>query len=312
MAHADPANGQIVAVGSTPMRLITIDPDGKGLRTLVAAAPNETLSDPAWSPDGNQIAYASQEPDGGSRIKVFDTRTGITRPVTEHRDPNEFDVDPGWTGDGSRVLFRRGPRFQSSDTTPYSLMQVAPDGSALEKHSNITLPRTTLHAAWSPDGTVAYANETTTFYSKLDGSADHDVMWFTTSQPSWSTDGNMIAVAREGVLLMVRDGVGWKIFQMIQSGDRVHSPDLSPDMKQHVYAQTNAAGADELKIAVHEGPRFLPLLQADGDSFTQPDWQPCVAGVTKSCTSSASVEPLNCPDATAVVISGRSTLSNVL
>jgi hypothetical protein len=152
----------------------------------------------------------------------------------------------------------------------------------------------------------------TTWYSKLDGTTNYSVMWFTSSQPSWSSDGNIIAVAREGVLLMVRDGLGWKVLQMVQSGDHVHSPDLSPDIKQHVYAQTNAAGADELKIAVHEGPKFLPLLKADGDSFTQPDWQPCVAGVTKSCTSNTPTEALNCADATAVVISGRSTLSDVL
>jgi Tol biopolymer transport system component len=311
-ARAASTNGQIVAVGSNPMRLVTIDPDGRGLRTLVAAAPNETLSDPAWSPDGNQIAYASQEPDWGSRIKVFDMTTGISRPVTEHTDANEFDVDPGWTGDGSRVLFRRGPRFQSSDTTPYAMMRVAPDGSGLERYSNITFPRTTLHAAWSPDGTVAYSDELTTWYSKLDGTTNYSVMWFTTSQPSWSSDGNIIAVARDGVLLMVRDGLGWKVHQMVQSGARVHSPDISPDIKQHVYAQTNDAGANELKIAVHEGPRFLPLLKADGDSFTQPDWQPCVANVTKSCNSYSPAQPLKCADATAVVVSGRSTLSSEL
>src|SRR3954467_9961746 len=59
-------NGQLAAIARTPAgdRLITLNPDGTGVRTLLSG---QRLSSPGWSPDGNRIAVVD-----GHRVLVLD------------------------------------------------------------------------------------------------------------------------------------------------------------------------------------------------------------------------------------------------
>src|SRR4051812_50121021 len=59
-------DGQLVAIArtSTGDRLITLNADGTGVRTLLSG---QRLSSPGWSPDGNRIAVAD-----GHRVLVID------------------------------------------------------------------------------------------------------------------------------------------------------------------------------------------------------------------------------------------------
>src|SRR3954470_6489668 len=89
------ADGQLAAIAGS--RLVTLNPDGSGLRTLWAAPADTALSRPAWSADGNRIALSA-----GGAIVVYDLRTGAVRALTAGPD----DQDPAWLGD--RIAFRRG------------------------------------------------------------------------------------------------------------------------------------------------------------------------------------------------------------
>src|SRR3954465_9848246 len=83
-------NGQLVAIARTPSgeRLITLNPDGTGVRTLLSG---QHLSSPGWSPDGNRIAVAD-----GHRVLVVDPITGLTRTVLDE----EGAAGPTWGPDG--------------------------------------------------------------------------------------------------------------------------------------------------------------------------------------------------------------------
>src|SRR4051794_35175594 len=100
-AVAAPLNGQLAAVAGD--RLVTVNPDGTGLRTLWA--PAGEISGPAWSADGTRLAVSY-----AGRIVVFDVAAGRGSAVTG----GPRDVDPAWSADG-RLGFRRvGPGGQQA------------------------------------------------------------------------------------------------------------------------------------------------------------------------------------------------------
>src|SRR3954452_3589800 len=93
------SNGQLVAIARTPAgdRLITLNPDGTGARTLLSG---QRLSSPGWSPDGNRIAVAD-----GRRILVLALATGQTQVVLDEAGA----AAPTWAPDGLHVALLRGP-----------------------------------------------------------------------------------------------------------------------------------------------------------------------------------------------------------
>src|SRR3954454_22130336 len=98
-----PARGaptcQLVAIARTPPgdRLITLNPDGTGVRTLLSG---QHLSSPGWSPDGNRIALVD-----GHRVLVVDPISGQTRTVLDEQGA----AGPTWAPDGARLALLRGP-----------------------------------------------------------------------------------------------------------------------------------------------------------------------------------------------------------
>ncbi len=58
-------------------------------------------SQPSWSPDGRQVAYAA-DIDRNFDIFVVDVATGASRQLTDHPF---LDLRPRWSPDGSRILF---------------------------------------------------------------------------------------------------------------------------------------------------------------------------------------------------------------
>src|SRR5690349_7963366 len=92
-------NGMLAA--ATDGRIVTLNPDGSGLRTLwTAPAPGE-ITGLAWSPDGNKLAFAY-----GGKILVYDLPTAKALTVTVP-PPGAIDSTPAWRADGARIGFRR-------------------------------------------------------------------------------------------------------------------------------------------------------------------------------------------------------------
>jgi len=124
--------------------LWTVPRNGGEAQRLTAGAGVKT--NPAFSPDGSQIAFTG-EYDGNVDVFVIPAAGGVPRRLTWHPAP---DITLGWTPDGKRILF-------TSPRTSYSrfreLFTVGLEGGMAEK---IDLPMG-FEGAYSPDGTqLAY------------------------------------------------------------------------------------------------------------------------------------------------------------
>jgi Tol biopolymer transport system component len=123
--------------------------DGTDARNLTADLPADlTRGAPAWSPDGQWIAFTQDDTAPGTRggsLWVMRVNGGSKRQLTSN--PGGFDSHPSWSPDGQRIVFAR-------------------DGLAIVTVATgvvtrLTLPGVIQAPAWSPDGRhIAFARHT--------------------------------------------------------------------------------------------------------------------------------------------------------
>ncbi len=88
--------------------------DGSGLQRVT------TGLDPAWSPDGRQIAFTRWRSEGDG-VFVRDLRSGEERLVVRANKPRS----PTWTRDGRALIFDMEAREESCRQTPFGCMDEA-------------------------------------------------------------------------------------------------------------------------------------------------------------------------------------------
>lgn len=119
--------------------IFTMNPDGTDIVNLTGSP--RPSSQPAWSPDGARIAYAS-EFQGNSDIYVMNSdgtsQTNLTKLPGLNRDP-------AWSPDGERILFTR---YRGLTPEIYVMNSDGTQRSNLSQHE-----ATDGWANWSPDGT---------------------------------------------------------------------------------------------------------------------------------------------------------------
>ena len=161
--------------------------------------------EPSWSPDGQRIAYTSNE--GGPR-RLWISNADGSEPTEV---PIEVDLvdSPAWSPDGAWIAFVGLVGLQEREPgqlpcTARELFIVRPDGSDLLQLTHDGLSEQS--PAWSPDGTrlVYKASEQgdytwEIFTMAIDGS---DVQRLTESPaykttPLWSPDGRLITFASD-------------------------------------------------------------------------------------------------------------------
>ena len=262
-----------------PAELLTTD-GGRVLAVPLPATGAAENTEPAWSPDGRKIAFASMRegpdseietvaPDGTGRSKVTDNFTydghpswapdgsslalstgGSIRIVaadgTRQRTLTSCDegcYDPDWAPDGSRIVF-----VQTAETGSH-ISLVNADGSGKAQ-----LSQTGGDPTWSPDGRhIAFTNwaENTNGIYLVDADGTNERRLTEGFMPTFSPDGQAIAFSKYGTdsdpdleLYTINvDGTGLR--QLTDNFVHDSMPDWSPDGGKIAFART-AGGVEEI------------------------------------------------------------------
>jgi Tol biopolymer transport system component len=129
------------ADGGGQRRLTDTDPDASSPAALFFQI------EPAWSPDGTKIAFASRRA-GTFDIYVMNADGTGARSLTSTK---ENDSHPTWSSDGTKIAFARGG---SGD-----IFVMSADGADARRISDSVAEEA--DPAWSPDGNwIAYVRRT--------------------------------------------------------------------------------------------------------------------------------------------------------
>jgi TolB protein len=164
--------------------------DGTGQHPIPNAL-NLTEYDPAWSPDGNLIAFSAYTQTTAG-IWVMNADGTNQHRITSFPAIDGTDDDPSWSVNG-KIAFERHLLDGTSE-----IYTVNANGSGLLNITN-TSASNDRHPSWSPDGTkIAYTRTTDTIRNiavmNADGTNQHDITNnpFGDQEPDWSPDGTEI------------------------------------------------------------------------------------------------------------------------
>lgn len=111
------AEGDYESAGPESTALWEIGVDGSDPRRLTDGRRD---ADPAWSPDGTQIAFSREMPDGQRDLYLLDLQTGSAAPLVT--DPDVDERAPAWSPDGEAVAFVRTASGSSTERAAVSII----------------------------------------------------------------------------------------------------------------------------------------------------------------------------------------------
>jgi Tol biopolymer transport system component len=273
VALAEPAQGAFPGANGKvafdrESDIFTMNADGSGQTNLTGTTAVDF--DPAWSPDGTRIAFASNQDPASNEIYVVNSEgTGQARLTVNAFD----DRNPAWSPDGTKIAFTT---MRDGNGEIYVMNA---DGSGQTNLTNN--PSNDSQPAWSPGGTkIAFTSARggtdQVYVMNADGSSQVNLSnsGIPDSEPNWSPDGSMIAYKsfrnNFEVFTMNADGSG-KANRTIGSSADV-GPTWSPDGSKIAFASDRNGDFEIFAMNVN-GSGAVDLTNNAAQDI-EPDWQP--------------------------------------
>jgi len=251
-------NGRIayVTTAGDHRAIYTVDARGADPQPLIDLGSGRDAINPAWSWDGQSIAFAGQTSPGGL-FAIYVANADGSAPPRQVSTPPVSDTDPTWEPYGTQIAFTRRLDGAASVIAIVTL--------STEEVTTLPVPGVSMEPAWSPDGTrIAFVNKALApacqqtrcrfeiFEASPDGQTVRRIRGeyniYDLHHPDWSPDGTLI-VALLGVdedpifgpsaVFLFDPATGERLDQVGLCGHIVAEPSFSPDGQWVVFTRTN-------------------------------------------------------------------------
>lgn len=247
-------------------QIYVVNTDGSQTRNLTNHVGNHI--DPAWSPDGRQLAFISDR-DGYQELYVMDAGGGNVRRLTVN---DWTEQAPSWSPDGAQIAFDCYLP-DSSGQADSRICLVGADGAnprILTEDINGYAP------IWSPDSTqLAFTAIPGGFESVYAISADGTQLrpltenaQGTDTYPAWSPDGEQLVYTSwraDGAQLRIIDADGSNDRRLTDTAEGV-APDWSPDGRRIAFV----SNADNQLFTIYsvntDGSQLREVVPSRGQS----------------------------------------------
>lgn len=248
-------------------RIITVNPDGSGRITLPATL-TQFASEPAWSPDGMKLAFASAQ----TPNDIYVTNADGSGQINLTNTASVRESSPSWSITG-KIAYAIDAQLVTGQ-----IWTMNADGSGQTQFSAITQPFP-FAPAWSPDGTkLAFVSGGEIWVINADGTNERRVTTNTSTDtdPAWSPDGSKIVFTKGTATIAVINADGTNELTVATGGTQ---PSWSPDGTKIAYRgsggvwTTDANGGNQVRIAadiilfplccdtIYEHPAWQPVAQ---------------------------------------------------
>ncbi len=225
-----------------------------------------TADQPAFSPDGNEIAF-TWDGGNGDNLDIYIKLISVGTPLRLTTDPAE-DISPAWSPDGRYLAFLRRSASENG-------IFIVPALGGAERKVGKTEPELS-RLAWSPDGQfLAIVDRTSPderqsiFLLSVENGEKQRLTsppeLSADNSPVFSPDGKYLAFIRSGSLssedVYLISIEGGKLRRITADDKRVHSLTWTADSREIVFSSNRGGGFSLWRVAVPGGtPEWVAAI----------------------------------------------------
>ena len=190
------------AIAASGGLLALVPPNHDSWPTLGTCACNYQ---PAWSPDGTRIAFASGRADTGTAIYTMAPDGSGLAKLT---GGTAFNTAPAWSPDGRKLAFERLPPFHGElNPSEPALYVMNADGTGKHELADGGSPYDVQGPSWSPDGLqLAFARATGIFLVDVSGGSERQLVGPDAFAPAWSSHDTLAFIRKNRIWSIHSDG----------------------------------------------------------------------------------------------------------